>query len=197
VISDDTIDQYLGAVFGTSEPGAELHHLLIAAAPAGATSALGGVPELGVHMHAIAPVGDSSFDANRYVLQCLTAAFIEHRTNGRRVHFAALAMEQMAVLSDGTEATENQARLLAGEHRLREHPAAVEVTVLYAACSDGRRWIGEHILTGPRAGRITGPTPRFGRLGPGESGLHHQIIRIGVGAEPTPAPNSRPAGRPR
>ena len=99
------------------------------------------------------------------------------------MHFAGLAMELNEVRSDGTAATENRARLLQSENRLSEHPESVEVTRLYAACSNRRRWVGEHYLTGPKAGVVSGPLIRWGAIGPQEKETHQVLIRAAVGIE--------------
>lgn len=80
--------------------------------------------------------------------------------------------------------TENRARLLHAERKLQEHPKAVEATELYAACRDGRRWIGRHILTGPMAGTVGGPLVGLGPLVDGEKRFPYQrLIRRAVGID--------------
>jgi hypothetical protein len=184
VIPDDVIEGYLGVLLGQSTPGQALHHFLIAAAdPADCT--ILGLPQpdkLKVSMYAIAP--DSTVDPDRFVAQAMTAAVVELRQNSQVVYFTGLAMEVYGVVNDGTEVTQNLARRLIADRKLEEHPSSFEATRLYAACRDGRRWTGEHFLTGPRAGTILGPTMRVGALMAQESGLHQHVVRAAVGLSP-------------
>lgn len=180
MIPDDVIENYLSNLFGRSEPGQVIHHLLFATAEPADHTALG-LPDPGklkVAIYAIAPTGD--VDADRFVSQTIMAAIAEAHRNKTAVHFAGLAMEAHAVKDDGTEVTGNLARRLVADRKLQEHPGAVEVTRLYAACRDGRRWTGEHILTGPKAGTISGPRLRVGALAPQESGPQQRLVRAAV-----------------
>lgn len=61
--------------------------------------------------------------------------------------FAALAFEMWMVAP-----MDELARRLHREHRMNEHPDVMELTGVYGACRDGRRWRGRHWLTGPKAG---------------------------------------------
>lgn len=182
MIPDATIEKYLGSLFGVSEPGQNFHHLLLArGAERGAIGALG-LPDpdkLEVRWYAIAPTDE--VDAELFVNQTIAVAAMEAQANEAVIYFAGLAMEVYAVDDDGTEVTENLARRLKNDRKLQEHPGAVEVTRLYAACRDGRRWTGEHYLTGPQAGAISGPTVRTGRLTAEESGFDRRLIRHAVG----------------
>lgn len=187
MISDDVINGYLGTLLGNSDPGQVIHHLLIAAAEPADRTALG-FPDpnkLGVSVYVIAPTGGVDA-ADQLVAQAIRAAVVEARQNNRVIYFAGLAMEVYAVEDDGTEVTENLARRLTADRKLEEHPAAVEVTRLYAACRDGRRWTGEHFLTGPKAGTVWGPKVCVGALTARESGLHQRLVREVVGLQPGP-----------
>jgi hypothetical protein len=181
VIPEEVIDGYLGNLLGTSEPGQTIHHLLLATADPADLTALG-FPEpdkLEVSIYAIAPTGD--VNADRFVAQTIAAAVTETQRSGAMVYFAGLAMEVHAVIADGSEVTENLARRLQADRKLEEHPGVVEVTFLYAACRDGRRWTGRHVLTGPKAGAISGPTVRVGKLASQEDGQHQWLVRLAVG----------------
>jgi hypothetical protein len=181
VIQDEVIDGYLDNLFGSSEPGQTMHHMLFATAGAADRTALGlPTPDgLKVTYYAIAPTEE--VDADQFVAQTIVAAIAEARQKDAVVYFAGLAVEGYAVIDDGTELTENLARRLQADRKLEEHPGAVEVTRLYAACRDGRRWVGEHHLTGPKAGTVSGPQVRVGALARQEGGLHQRLVRAAVG----------------
>ena len=178
IITDDVIEDYLKALFGRSSPGDVLHHLFVAAAEPGHRSPLGLVQPDKLHgtLYAIAP--DAS-DTEQFIARTIAAAGVEAHQSGRVIHFAGLAMEIHKVLLAGDdEVAENQARRLKADRKLQEHPSAVEVTRLYAACSDGRRWVGEHFLTGPTAGTIIGPELRVGGLAHDERAPHQRLVRM-------------------
>lgn len=181
MISDDKIEGYLDTLFGHSDPGDVMHHLLVASAEPADHNALGlpNPDKLAVTLYAIAP--DNTVNADQFVSKTIAAAIAEAHDKQATIYFAALAMEVHAVAADGNEATENLARRLGADRKLQEHPAAVEVTRLYAACRDGRRWTGDHILTGPRAGTIDGPQVRVGVLRRREIGPQQRLIRLAVG----------------
>ncbi|HCU49983.1 MAG TPA: hypothetical protein DGG94_09325 [Micromonosporaceae bacterium] len=181
MIPDEVIEGYLGMLFGNSEPGQLLHHLLVATAAPADHTALGfpQTDKLKVTIYAIAPTGD--VDAGQFVAKTIRTAIVEARRGETVPYFAGLAMEVHTVDDDGNEVTENLARRLGADRKLQDHPAAVEVTLLYAACRDGRRWVGEHLLTGDRAGTVVGPEMRVGAIGPQESGTHQRLVRAAVG----------------
>lgn len=185
LLPDSITGAYLGTVFGRSEPGEAMHRLLVATAPPG-SSTMFGLPDLSAAFIMIAPVGGSAVEADQFVNQSVMAAIVDARRKGTVIHFAGLAMEMHGVAYDGNEVTENRARVLLADGRLEEHAAAVEVTKLYAAARDGRRWTGVHTLTGARAGHITGPTVRTGSIDLDEEGMPWQLIRAAVGIGPLP-----------
>lgn len=187
-IPDDVIADYLGALFGRSSPGDVLSHLYAAAADPGDVGPLGLVDPAKLYgtIYAIAPdAGVESVDA--FVLKVIAAAAAENAACGRVVHFAALALEaHTAYVPESDEVAHKLARRLHADGKLPEHPNAVEVTMLYAACRDGRRWIGRHVLTGPTAGTITGPDLRVGpladdeRASPFQRAVRMLVTRRGV-----------------
>lgn len=181
MIPDDVIEKYLSTLFGNSEPGAVIHSLLVVAADPADHTALGfpDPEKLQGTFYAIAP--DETVDADQFVSQAITAAAVQAQKDATVIHFAGLAMEAYTVADDGCEVTENLARRLTADRKLSEHPAAVEVTMLYAACRDGRRWGGEHYLTGPKAGTKSGPQVWVGPLAPQERGSRKRLIRAVVG----------------
>lgn len=183
ILPDDVVDGYLSGLLGTSDPGDTMHHLLVSSGGTAAMNAFGQpIPgKLEVTIYAMAP--DDSVDADGFVAKTIMAAVVDARQKNRTIYFAALAREVHVVIADGTELTENLARRLGADKKLHEHPSAVEVTQLYAVCRDGRRWAGEHYLTGPKAGTVDGPTLLQGSLRYDEHDVHRRLLRIAVGIE--------------
>jgi len=175
VISEDALTGYINTLFGHSEPGATLHHLLVAAAKPGDVDAFG-VANCEVSMYAIAP--DDTVDTDQFVAKVIIAAGVDAYKAGCEIHFAGLAMELQKVdtsILDEVEA--NRARRMQADGKLPEHPAAIEITRLYAVCRDGRRWVGDHYLTGPMAGTVLGPDIRIGGLAADERSFRQQLLR--------------------
>jgi hypothetical protein len=158
--SDEKILRVISPNFGGSSPGDELHHLVLGVS----TPTALGVPDLGVHVFAIAPA-DLTEPAEMFVARTIVAAAVETAPKGQ-IYLAALTIETHAVHmpEDRDEVTENRARRMRSDERLQDHELAVEQTMLYAAVRDGRRWHGSHYLTGPEAGVVDGPHA----TGPGE-----------------------------
>lgn len=88
-----------------------------------------------------------------------------------------------SAVDTGPDGDPEGGRLHRGD-RLSEHPGAFEMTKVYAACSDGRRWNIDHVVSGPRAGTMEGMTARVGPYGPDERGRRPQLIRYAVGLRP-------------
>jgi hypothetical protein len=182
-VPDDLIDKWLSHLLGQSSPGDVLHHLLVAVADPADQNAFG-MPDpdkLQLKMYAIAPTG--GVDTDNFIAKQIIGATIEATNDRQLIHFAALGVEyHRVVMSDGggDEVFENQVRRMQADRKLHEHPKAVEMTQLYAACRDGRRWTGRHYLTGDMAGTIIGPDLRVGALAPDERGLHPKVIRAAV-----------------
>lgn len=186
MIPTNLIMKVLDAVYGTSQPGQEYHQVALLTADPAAVSPLGTIrdKDLRTHLCHIAPVGP--IDVDQYVGQQLAALWIDVRQRGKEVMFVALVMEQVYVTAaDVADRTADElARTLVAAGRLAEHPAASEVTRLYAACRDGRRWSGSHYLTGSRSGVRIGPDQCVSeRPGPNEMGPNHELMRrmVGIG----------------
>jgi hypothetical protein len=183
VIPDDVIDTYLTVLFGRSDPGQAIHHMLLATADTADTPF--GFPDpqkLKVSMFALAPTDE--IDPEQFITECIAGGIIEQHLEHATIYFAGVALEVHSVEPDGTELTENLARRMGADKLLHEHPAACEITWLYAACRDGRRWTGRHYLTGPKQGTIIGPDTRFGlALSDHEIGPRQFMIRRAVGLQ--------------
>lgn len=181
-LPEDTVTTYLNMLFGSSEPGDAIHHLLVAALPIGEYTPLG-LPDyakLEVTFFAIAPV--PPVDPEEFITRSIVAAISQHVLDEKIVHFMGLATELLEVVHSGSEISNDLAEKLHTERRLDEHPSVEEVTRLYAAARDGRRWWGRHILTGLTAG-VTGPVTLVGGLDADYESQHPQakLIRAAVG----------------
>lgn len=148
MVPDEDILRDVNYLLTNSDPGDELHHMFVTAAPRNAF----GLPDLdNIHRSVYAISYDGS-DPN-LLTKVVVAAGIEQFKNKRTILYAAGALETVFV--DRSEETDDGlAAKLSAEHRLSEHPKAQEITVVYAACSDGRRWTGRRYLTGPKAGQV-------------------------------------------
>lgn len=147
MLSEETIMRHLDRLLSSSEPGAELHHLYVVEAPMGAVGPLRLLDEEKTHLSVYAILPTGNVDPERFTMQVVVAAAVEADKRDNVIVFAGLSQEVFAV-----EGMDDLGRRLGAEHRLGEHPRAVEMTMVYAACRDGRRWTGVRWLTGERAG---------------------------------------------
>lgn len=179
-LDDADIGQWLDTLFGHSEPGAAMHHLLLAVTGPAGRDALGlpAPAEIEVTICAIAPVNESARDAEDFVTRAIGAAIIDTVRKGSTIHFAGLAMENLVATGSRAEMAEAQRTLATGG--LENHPGVIEATHLYAAARDGRRWAGVHLLTGPEAGRKEGPTLHTGPLLATEHSVRRAMLRAAV-----------------
>jgi hypothetical protein len=178
ILDDDAALSTIQAVFGHSEPGAEIHSLVLVRK--GLTAL--GVPELVTSMDAIAPAYDNALDAERFIDASIRSAAAD--PTQPQPLLAVFVMEAVSISEDvlADEVQENNARLLLAAGRLRQHSQAVELSRLYAAAADGRRWTGQHWLTGPQAGEIEGPTQwDRGTRGPLDGWIFGRVVRAAVG----------------
>lgn len=176
------IDSLIGMYFGKSVPGACLHYLVIGVW-AGARSPLG-LPRLTVTVGAIddTPNGDD-WRPGVFIGKSIIGMTVEAMQTGPVV-MAVLTREILAAKLPAGAPASARAELdrLADAGRLQDSPFAEEVTVLYAAHADGRRWHGTHRLTGPSAGQVDGPTGlRVGERHSSDQDPFHQMLRKAVG----------------
>lgn len=151
-IPEELIMRHLDMLLTSSDPGDSMHHLHVITAPPGAIGPLGLPDEkkLETTVYALAP---TSPDVQNFTADVIATAAMEARAADNLILFAALSQEVWTVkLDKGDAASLELSRRLQRESRLHEHPAAVEVTIVYAASRDGRRWRGRRWLTGPNAG---------------------------------------------
>jgi hypothetical protein len=177
MISEELIMSYLNNLLESSEPGATMHHLYVVSAPAGAVGPLGLPDEsqAGLSVYAIAPTAE--VDVEQFIARTVATAGTEHAAKGRVVLFAALSQEAWAV-----KTMDALARRLLAEGRLFEHPDMVEMTMVYGACRDGRRWRARRWLTGADAGQTEDVELLVGRVDPREGrGPATPLVRKLVG----------------
>jgi len=157
----DMIGTCGGAGFGASEPGAMVNYLTLVRE--GHNSVLG-VPEKRTWIYAILPSGANPREVEQFIAASILKAVNEPHSDPAPLLLAVFQMEIMHIhkADVADEVQENRARLLRAQGQLAQHEKAAEVTRLYAVADDGRRWTGQHWLTGPRAGEMDGPT----RVGP-------------------------------
>jgi hypothetical protein len=163
-ISEETIMKHLHWQLGQSDPGDTMHHLVVLQAPAGATGPLGTTDEtqVEVFLYGILAVPDEDITPEQLIAATIRNAGETARSAGTVVEFAALSQEAWTVRAPTAE-------LRAWEGRLNEHPDMVEMTIVYGACRDGRRWRGRRHLTGPHAGVTEEAQLLIGPVHPGES----------------------------
>lgn len=140
-----------------SDPGDSLHHLAVA------LHVVVDDADVQTHMYAIASDGP---DPDQMIAGAILAAVDKARDAGKVIAFVTLSQEMWTV---GRQDWDEQAKLLHAERKLEEHPKAVEATIIYGACADGRRWRGRRYLTGPRAGETADVEMLVGAPMPGES----------------------------
>lgn len=173
-IPEEDIVGHLNWLLEQADPGDVMHHLVVVAA--GGLGPLG-IPDaenLAASVHAIAPVGKG--DVRQFIARTIVGVGVEYAAKGRPIMFAALSQEVLIVEGMDAEAD----RLLA-EGRLDEHPDVREVTLVYGACRDGRRWRSQRWLTGPKVGQTEDVELLVGRLDPQEVGGVAGLVRRLVG----------------
>jgi hypothetical protein len=115
-----------------------------------------------------------------FVGQVVAMAGLQHRERREVIMFAAINQEMWTV-----DVVDDLAKQLVQEGRLSEHPDVVEMTMVYGACRDGRRWRGQRWLTGARAGQTANVDLLVGRPDARESpGIRSApLVRALVGLE--------------
>ena len=149
-IPESMIDRTIEHLFSQSDPGDEIHYLHVISAPKGAIGPLG-VPDenkLEVTIAAIVPDTPTPQEVPAWIRKACAGVYAKHVNEGKLIMFAAVSQEVwVAPVGDELGAR------LQREGRLHEHPDAAELTIVYGAARDGRRWRGSRYLTGPEAGK--------------------------------------------
>lgn len=179
MIPEEMIKSHLDWLMTGSEPGAILHHLVTLTAPPGALSPLGLVDEKQLHTDIAALAPTEAVDVEQFIVTAIGNEKIRQHREGAQVVFAALGRE------DFTAPMDELGLQLRQQGRLQDHPEAAEVTRVYAVCRDGRRWRGQHWLTGPRAGgTLDEPVMLVGRFdrqeGPGPAVTRAMLRLVGL-----------------
>lgn len=170
-LPEDMVVTQLNQLLESSDPGQELHHLHVVTSD-GKPGPLGPPTpdQLETTVYAIMPVGPD-VDPDVFTQNVVVSAAIENIKKARLPVFAALSQEMWQIPRESWD--EQAEKLASSGGSYGEHPAAIEVTVLYGACRDGRRWTGRRYLTGSRAGEteqiellVGRPRPREGLVSP-------------------------------
>ncbi len=176
-LDDESLLSHLNILLGTSQPGATMHHLHVTSQAPPTVGPLGRVPGATASaVYAIDHAGPG--DVPGFIEQVIRTARLDAARQGRRAVFAALGYEAWSLLPD--TAVDDRVRELAAAQRLQDHPAAFELTMVYAAHTDGRRWTGQRWLTGPLAGTTEDAVMLIGPVSVGEGGPLGAAVRACV-----------------
>ena len=142
-IPEETITRVINQML-TSTPGDALHQICLVAAPRTAIGPLGLADPEQLQTTVYAIVVDDSVNPVEFITDTIGRAALACHDAGQVALFAALSQEVWMV-----KGMDELGTRLHRERRLHEHPNAQEVTMVYAACRDGRRWRAKRFLTGP------------------------------------------------
>lgn len=150
-IPDEEIDKHLNFLLTNSDPGDVLGAMHVVAAPRGPR----GRPDIDKRETSVFVMAcDNTMAPEDFVILTIANTALRFKDSGHTPLWAGLKQEMLSV-----EPFDDQARKLVSAGRsLSEHPRGGEITVVYAAASDGRRWLGRRWLTGPHAGTVEEPT---------------------------------------
>lgn len=167
-IPEEEINKHLEFLLTNSDPGDALGAMHIVTCP---RTPLGQPDvdkrEASVFVMAFGPT-DDGMTPEDYVILTVANADQRFRDANQIPLFAGLKQEMFSV----EPFDEQAADLIRAGKSIGEHPRAGELTVVYAAARDGRRWLGRRWLTGPQAGTTEGPALLKGPQDPHE-GLGH------------------------
>lgn len=172
MIDEDRIMKELDFLLTKSEPGATISNLHVLTAPIGPL----GIPDAEDLKGTFFAIVPDSPDMGAYINRIIARAAVDFATRPETVLFAALSEEVWAVPEMDALAHE-----LRAQGKLETHPAAAELTVVYAVCRDGRRWQSRRWLTGPSAGKTEDVRLLVGQPSPYEGFHGGRILRKLVG----------------
>jgi hypothetical protein len=167
-IPEDAIMFQLGMLIGDTDTS---HYLHVVATEPGAPDG-----EFGTAVYVIDPVKDGAPAADG-ITTTITQARLDHDRRGATIHFIALNQRMWIVPAERADPMAHQ---LQHEGWLSEHPHAAEVSVVYAAARDGRRWRSRPYGSG-REDRDGG---RLGDRCRRRDGVVHRGARRGRGGDP-------------
>lgn len=165
-IPEDMIIDSLNTLLSHSEPGDDMQYLHIISAPADAAFGPLGVADesqLEEVICGIVPDTPTPLQAPDHIRKAIAAMAAQQEADGKTVMFAA-ASHEVGAVDSLTNHDDDLAKQLQREGRLHKHPNAAELTIVYAACRDGRRWRGSRYLTGPRASETIEPNMIVGPI---------------------------------
>ncbi len=149
MVPEEKIKQALDYLVNSSNEGDVMQCMITVYSPMSGVGPLG-IPDatkLETAVYALAPV--APVDALAWTQQQIRQAGFRHRLNGEQVLFAAISQEMYEVAAEDFD---DEARRLRAAGRLQDHPRVTEVSLVYGACADGRRWRTHRHLTGPERG---------------------------------------------
>lgn len=179
MIPEEMMTEHLTWLLESSEPGAALHHLHVLSAPAGPL----GIDYDKIKVLVAALAADDSEPVQQFIARAIIKIGLDVAEADEKVIFAGISQETWMIEGRGVKSLMQARRLHAEGKSFGEHPDACEVTALYAASADGRRWRGQRWLTGPKAGTNENVTVLVGPARPAEEGPVHcaSFIRAMVG----------------
>lgn len=176
-IPQEEIDRHLNFLLTSSDPGDTIGGLHIVVAPIGKD----GNPDVDkreTHIFALACDENAEFKPSQFAVLTIAGAALRYQDEKKMPLFAGIKTEAWAV--EPFDELAEQMRLTGRPYS--EHPNAGEITVVYAAARDGRRWDGTRWLTGPHAGVTEGPNQFTDPIKPEEGvGIIARAIRKLVG----------------
>lgn len=151
-IPDEEITKHLNFLLNNSDPGDTLGGLHIVVAPIGAD----GQPDVDkreTHVYVLACDENAEVKPSQLAVLTIANAALQYQEQKKLPLFACIKTEAW-----GVEPFDELAQQMRDTGRpYSEHPNAGEITVIYAATRDGRRWDGRRWISGPQAGTTDGP----------------------------------------
>jgi hypothetical protein len=172
----DNVINGIFRMFGDSKPGDSIHNLIVVAADRSG--------KFHTSVYAIVHTPDTTL--GWLLSSTFNMAANSTAKDGHTTVFAMLSLEINTTkfpqgIDEASVAERERQLQMRAQHRLDEHEHSREVTMMYSAAADGRRWTGWYEITGPNAGSKTGPTELTGPVTKQEIGLQHRLVRRLVG----------------
>lgn len=175
-IPEEEITKQLNHLLTSSDPGDSYAHLHVVAAPAAPATGEPDIDKRETSVYVLAC--DNTMDPREMYILAIAKAAVDHTERGFVVLFAAFKQELLSVDPFDDEAR----RLISTGGTLEDHPNVGELTAVYAAARDGRRWSATRWVTGPNAGDTEAFTTITGTPAPHEGfGISCRAIRKIVG----------------
>lgn len=183
-IPEEMIISQLGLLLDQGDADSRMHHMHVVAAKPGALGPLGLPAEgaLGTSVYAMFFDQDGPGGIEKWITKTIARSRFEHERRGDTILFVALSQSMWMVDEEHFDVL---ARKLMHEQRLYEHPHVADVTIVYGAARDGRRWRSRRWESGPKEGTTDQVELLVGRPDPGEwygmPVVPHLLRLVGVG----------------